>query len=128
MSPTPLLSNLTFDLVHQRLGVPEPLVHLEKENNALVNIPRSPLSYTDAIRHFGEMRLNNAVDICGTKTHTAGIQHAVCAAEEQDLTCDGVHLYEVAVRPYTREASKVCRLVPRILSVVAPEVDWLVRE
>ena len=128
MSPTPLLSNLPLDPIHQPIRILIPFVHLQKQHDTLIRITGSPLPNTDAIRDLREMRFNDTVDIRRAKTHTTGVQHAVCAAEEEDLARDGMHLDEIAVCPYTRETGKVCRLVACACRVVAVEVNRLVGE
>ena len=103
MSPTPLLSNLPLDPIHQPIRILVPFVHFKEQHNTLIHIARPPLADTDTICNLREMRLNDTVDICRAETHTTRVQYSVCAAEEEDLARDRMHLDEIAVCPYARE-------------------------
>lgn len=75
---------------------------------------RSPLADTDGIGNlFGEIPLEDRVDLGGPEAHAAGVQHAVGASEEGQILRGRVVDAEVAVRPDVFVAREVGRVVFR---------------
>lgn len=101
MSCAQLPPNRRLYLVHQSRTKRNPRLHHQEKHDGLVRVLRAPLPHADGVRDAGrEEGLDDVVDLRAAEADARRIEHAVGAAEEEDLARDGVDQDEVAVGPY----------------------------
>lgn len=74
--------------------------HEQEQHHAFVIILRSSLADADRICDLvGKVALDDGIYLCRPKAHAAGVQDAVCAAEEGQVLGNGVIYAEVSMCP-----------------------------
>lgn len=83
MPGTHLPSYRFINLLQQRFVEALSRLHQQKQHHAFVRIGRPPLAHKNTIlNHARKVRVNDTVDLCAPKPDSTGIQHTICAAEE----------------------------------------------
>lgn len=94
------LSNRLFHSPDESQAERNPGLHQQEENHRLVCVLGTALADADRVGDFlRELRVDHVVDLAGAESDAGWVEHAVGAAEEEDLFRYWVNADEVTVGP-----------------------------